>query len=76
MCRGVVAQERKDLPGDLPHVITLHWMITEWCRGTRACNLLVATISAHLLKLVVRQPVGHVTQSEMLIKEGGWKTQL
>lgn len=38
------AGEEKDLQRDLPGVITLHWMIAEGCRGTQACNLLVATI--------------------------------
>lgn len=36
--------EETELPRDLPRVITLHWMIAECCRGTQACNLLVATI--------------------------------
>lgn len=36
--------EEKDLQRDLPGVLTLHWMIAEGCRGTQACNLLVATI--------------------------------
>ena len=38
------AGEEKDLQRDLPGVLTLHWMIAEGCRGTQACNLLVATI--------------------------------
>lgn len=77
LCWGTLSTgEEKDLHGHLPHVITLHWMIAECCRGTQACNLLVATIYPHLLTLVVRQPVGRVTQSGMLTGEGGWKTQL
>lgn len=38
------AEEEKDLQRDLPGVLTLRWMIAEGCRGTQACNLLVATI--------------------------------
>lgn len=38
------AGEEKDLHRDLPGVLTLHWMIAQGCRGTQACNLLVATI--------------------------------
>lgn len=38
------AGEEKDLQRDLRGVLTLHWMIAEGCRGTQACNLLVATI--------------------------------
>lgn len=38
------AGEEKDLQRDPPGVLTLHWMIAEGCRGTQACNLLVATI--------------------------------
>lgn len=77
LCVGVVvAQGRRRICTEICLVITLHWMIAECCRATQACNLLVATIEPHLLKLVVRQPVGRVTQSGMLIREGGWKTQL
>jgi len=38
------AGEEKDLQRDLPGVLTLHWLMAEGCRGTQACNLLVATI--------------------------------
>lgn len=41
---GVGAGAEKDLHRDLPGVLTLHWMIAPGCRGTQACNLLVATI--------------------------------
>lgn len=45
LCGGAgVHGEEKDLQRDLPGVLTLHWMIAEGCRGTQACNLLVATI--------------------------------
>lgn len=45
LCGGAgVHGEEKDLQRDLPGVLILHWMIAEGCRGTQACNLLVATI--------------------------------